>query len=113
MFQSRRARRPLAMIALPVVGMSLAAAACGDDEESAATTQATLTEAEFLEQGNAICAEANATIGVSVGELFDAGDPTPEAMQEVLDVIVTTTRQAADEIAALAAPAALRDDVNA
>ena len=85
---------------LPVAAL----AACGGDDH--------LTTQEFQTQANAICADANATIGETLGPIF-GGEPTPEQLQEALDAIVATSRTTHDDIAALDAPSDLRDDVDA
>jgi hypothetical protein len=81
-----------------------ALAACGSDDDH-------LTKQEFQTQANAVCADANATIGETLGPIF-AGEPTPEQLQEALDTIVATSRTTHDDIAALDAPPDLSDDVD-
>ncbi|MFV0315541.1 MAG: hypothetical protein ACK5O2_01075 [Microthrixaceae bacterium] len=82
-----------------------ALAGCGSDGER-------LTRQEFQGQANAICADANATIGEALGPTF-AGEPTPEQLQEAFDTVLATSRKMHDDIAALDAPSDLSDDVDA
>lgn len=101
-----------------VVVAATGIAACGDDDDDTATATTaaaadTLTEAEFLEQGNALCGAQGQEIGAVIGPLFGAGDPTPEAMQEALDQIVVLSRGIAEDLDALAEPEDLSDDVAA
>ena len=78
-----------------------ALAGCGDDD--------TLTRAQFTEQANAICVEADARIGEAVGPIF-AGEPTADELQEALDAIVATSRDTADQLDALAPPSDRTDE---
>jgi hypothetical protein len=82
-----------------------ALAGCGSDDDH-------LTTQEFQAQANAICADANATIGETLGPIF-GGEPTPEQLQQALDTIVATSRTTHDDIAALDAPSDVSDDVDA
>lgn len=97
-------------------------AGCGDDNNDAvaATSPTTavvvgavaLADADFVGQVNALCVEQQKAIGGLIGPLFP-GEPSPEAMQEALDGVVQLSRQLADDIGALTAPADLSDEVAA
>lgn len=97
--------------AVPALGLFFGFAACGDDD--AESSSDSLSEAEFLEAGNAICGTTNASIGGRVDELFAAGSPTDEAAQAALDFIVGESEAAGDALAALAEPPSMSDDVDA
>lgn len=79
-------------------------AGCGSDDD-------TLTQAQFAEQANTICIEADAKIGEALGPIF-SGEPTPDQLQEALDVIISTSRETSTSLANLAAPADISDDVD-
>lgn len=64
-----------------MVAVGLVAGACGDGEEA-------LTKAEFIEQGNAICARANAQLDPIIGEFFDIPDDATQ--QEFAGAVVET-----------------------
>lgn len=76
---------------------------CGDDDD-------TLTQAQFTEQANAICVEADAKIGEVVGPVF-SGEPTPDELQAALDTIVSTSRDTADRLRELSPPSDIADQV--
>lgn len=87
------------------LGLSSALVACGDDAE-------TLTAAEFTEQANAICVEGDQEIGEALGSVFGSDEPTPEAMQEGLDTIVSVSNRQSDDLEALAPPSDIADAVD-
>ena len=72
-----------------------------------------LSETDFIDQANGICAEHNEAIGGIIGPLFASAEPTPDAMQEALDGVVALSRQLAVDIDALAEPPELSDKVTA
>ena len=77
---------------------------CSNDDD-------TLTQTQFTEQANAICIDADAEIGQALGPIF-SGEPTPDELQEALDTIVTTSRDTRDQLANLAPPSAISDQVD-
>jgi hypothetical protein len=88
-----------------VVGVAgLAIAGCGDDGGDA------LSEEEFVEQANEICAEGEA-------ELQEAGaaldDPTSEDVAEFAGVYEENVSDQIDELDDLEAPESIADDVDA
>jgi hypothetical protein len=95
-------RNQITMLAAVVPLAALAA--CGGDDH--------LTTQEFRTQANAICTDANATIGETLGPIF-GGEPTPEQPQEALATIVATSRTTHDDVAALDPPSDLSDGVDA
>ena len=106
---------------LVLVAASALLAACGGDDESSSEP---LTKAEFLTQGNAICAEANKEIGAAIeeipsepdeaqlesftsdtfvpniqGQLDDLGDlGPPEGDEEKVDAIIGSAQEALDKV---------------
>lgn len=114
-------RRLIPVVAI-VVAASTPLTACSDDDTDAAKTDttavdttavATLTETEFVEQGNALCVEQAQAVGEVMGPLFSAGPPSPEDEQAALDQVVTLSRGLAGDLDALNEPSALADDVEA
>jgi hypothetical protein len=92
-----------------MVGVSLGMlflAGCGSDDDG-------VTAAEFREQANAICAQANQDIGAAVGAVFANDSATPDQLQAALDEIVSVSDRQLDDIEALEAPSDLEDDVAA
>lgn len=109
-----------------IVGLALLVTACGDDDDtpaaSATTAAATsptgsadsadsANSADFTAAANEACDASHARIGALIGPVFAAEPPDPEAMQAALEGIVAESRDLADELSALAAPADLQDDV--
>lgn len=93
----------LTMTALTLLSTG-ALAACSNDED-------TLTRAQFTEQANTICVDADDKIGEVLGPIF-SGEPTPDELQAALDAIVSTSRETSDSLAKLAPPSDVSDDVD-
>jgi len=102
-------------------------AGCGSSsngESSATTAEATatttapaassdeLSEAEWREQANAICAETAPAIGEAFGAM-DPTSPTPDQIENVVSTLVSVNRDTEARIDALAEPTALTDQVKA
>ena len=91
----RRGPRTVPAASLGEAAAAIGLAACGSDDS-------TLTTAEFVEQGNAICADANPEISAIFGELASKGDSaTPADLQAALDGMVARVGEQIDDIAAL------------
>ena len=86
----------------------MALTGCGDDGEAEAHT---LSETEFVEQTNALCAAQTQAISGVIGPLFAGGQPSPQDQQAALDQIVTLSRRLAVDIDALAEPRSLTTDI--
>jgi hypothetical protein len=86
-----------------LVAISAALSACGDDASAD-----TLTKAEFVDQANALCASEGQAIGEVIGPLLGSDQPSADDQQAALDQIVDLSH----DIDALAAPSALKDDVD-
>lgn len=99
-----------------LVVLALAAAivaGCGDSDDSGSeTTEATvtLTKAEFIKQGDAICEEANEQNETEAEEFaedngFTLEEATDEQLEEAItEVLVPSLNQQVEDIAALGAP---------
>jgi hypothetical protein len=109
-------RRTRTTAAIVLVAAALGGAACGgddDDSDAASTTTETtageaLSQADFVEQANAICGDVND----QVSGLFTA-DPTQLSEDEQADVVnqlVDITRDGADQLEALTPPEDIADD---
>jgi len=98
--------RRFALIAVLCVGACVLAG-CGDDDEA-------LSEQEFLEQGNAICAAGNERLDAAFEDL-DLGEgqePTAEQMATlVLEGLVPDVQSQIDDISALEPPDEMADAV--
>jgi hypothetical protein len=137
----QRPQRALAhrlLVPAAIVGLALLVTACGDDDTitaSATTAPATsdpstsapattapaanpvdsanpADSAGFAAAANEACDASHARIGALIGPVFAEDPPDPEAMQAALEGIVAESRDLADELSALAAPADLQDDVD-
>lgn len=123
MFQTRRSTyhrpslsRASARVHAPVVvlAVALALAGCGGSSKTSSSTSATvakpvLTKAEFLAQGNAICAEGNRKLAAAQKTLEQAvGNAAPTRAQIsafVNGVFVPAIQAQIDKLRALGAPA--------
>ena len=81
---------------------------CGDDGVER------LSEAEFLKQGNAICAESNARMEKKGEETFGAldGPPTAEDIAPFADYLVDEVDQQISGVEALVPPEDLQDEMD-
>lgn len=101
----KRGLMAVGVAAAMVVGLG----ACGDDEEER------LSKADFLEQGNAVCAEGNQKADEAFGSMLpeDGSEPSMEDIIEVMnDTIIPGVQEQIDGIRALSPPEDLEDDVN-
>jgi hypothetical protein len=77
---------------------------CGGDDA--------LTEEEFVEQANAICAEGNDELEEAASELTEGGEqPSEEDLQELIDTAVANIEGQLDEIEELSPPEDMEADV--
>ena len=98
-------------------------AGCGGGSDSSSSTEAaksSLTKAEFLKQGNAICARGNKEIGEGFEEfgkehhLSKKNQPTQAQLEEAAEeVLIPKIRHELDEIRALGAPSGEEAEVEA
>jgi len=90
------------MAGLALLAATALAAGCGGDEEEA------LSKAEYLKQGNKICADFNEDVQKDAQEAFaglqTADDLTPEKAQEFFDTALPKFEAAIDDLDALGAP---------
>ena len=93
----------LAAVALIVTG-------CGSDNSTTDTT-ASLTKAEFLKQGNAICAAGNKEINTEFEKFFEENEfskknqPTQADFEEgAEEIVIPSIRNQIDELEELEAP---------
>jgi hypothetical protein len=98
--------RRIALAVVLLVG-ACALAGCGDDDDA-------LSEEEFLQQGNAICAAGNDRLDAAFGELDleEGEEPTAEQMGALVsDVFVPDVQSQIDDVRALEPPDELADTV--
>ncbi len=109
---------PFALLA--AVG-ALAVAGCGDDDETTDTTGASgasgvtgtaLTEDEWIEQADAICAAGDKEIDQAGNELFGGQQPSQADLEQfATDVLVPNIQSQLDGLRALTPPEDIADDV--
>jgi len=95
------------LVAILCIGACVLAA-CGDDDEAA------LSEQEFLEQGNAICAAGNERLDAAFEDLAleEGEEPTAEQIETLLvDVFLPDVQSQIDDVRALEPPDELADEV--
>lgn len=98
----------LALAAL--VALAALLAGCGGGEETTDSATVTLTKAEFIKQGDAICKEANEENEAEAEEYaeengFTLEKASDEQLEEAVgDVLVPSLERQADELDALGAP---------
>lgn len=110
----------LASALVALLAAAVIAGCGGGDDSSSGTGETTaLTKAEFIEQADAICAEANEQSETEAEEFAEEnGFVLEKASQEQLeeaisDVLVPSLAQQADEVAALGAPEGDEDRIDA
>jgi hypothetical protein len=99
--------RRFALIAVLCVGACVLAG-CGDDDEA-------LSEQEFLEQGNAICAAGNERLDAAFEDLDleEGEEPSAEQIEALLvDVFLPDVQSQIDDVRALEPPDELADAVD-
>ena len=99
--------RRIATISAPL--LLFVTVGCSDDEDR-------LSEEEFLEQGNAICAEGNDALDEAFEELEVGPDGQPSQEDVVAlfeDVLIPNVTEQLDELDALSPPEELEADVDA
>jgi hypothetical protein len=84
----------------------------GSDDNTDSTDSAELTKAQFLKQGNAICAKANEEVGKEFEEfakenkLSEGKEPTEELLAEAVEeILLPSVTQQVEEIRELGVPA--------
>jgi hypothetical protein len=87
-----------------VMAIALIAAGCGSDNSTTDST-ASLTKAEFVKQGNAICDAGNKEINAGFEETLPKGKPSKAELDEAMEtVLIPSVTKQVEEIRALGAP---------
>src|SRR5687768_9250452 len=101
-------RRFTAIIAALLLAVTVAA--CGGDDDDGGGGEA-LSEAEFVEQANKICADGEAELDE---QQPDSENPSPEEIEEYIDdVLVPNVQEQLDAIGELNPPEDMQADVDA
>jgi hypothetical protein len=89
-----------------LVAVALIAAGCGSSDDSTTDSTASLTKAEFLKQGNAICDAGNKEINAGFNEFLPKGkEPSKAELDEAMEtVLIPSVTKQVEEIRALGAP---------
>jgi len=93
-----------------LVALAVVVAGCGSDDETTTDETVTLTKAEFIKQGDAICQKGNDESEKEAEEFaeendFDLEKASDEQLEEaVSEVLVANLRGQLDELEALGAP---------
>jgi hypothetical protein len=100
---------------------ALAIAGCGDDDDTSSTTGASgasgitgtaLTQDQWVQQADAICAAGDKETDAAAEELFGGQQPTQaEIEQYATDVLIPSIQGQIDAIRALTPPEEIADDV--
>jgi hypothetical protein len=100
----------LIALLIAAAAVALVAAGCGSDNSTTDST-ASLTKAEFLKQGNAICAAGNKEINAGFEKFFKENEfskknqPTQADFEEgAEEIVVPSVRKQIDELKELEAP---------
>ncbi|HKP88601.1 MAG TPA: hypothetical protein VJT75_01385 [Thermoleophilaceae bacterium] len=107
----------LLSILLLALGLALTAASCGDDDnKSDDSGSSSISKAEFVKKGNAICAKGNKEIDAQGEKMF--GDQKQKPSDADLkkfseEVLIPSVQKQVDGLRALGAPAGDEDEVNA
>ena|SRR5688572_3612980 len=92
-----------------VLAVLATGAACGGDDDDDGGGEA-LTEAEFIEQADQICADIEAEVDAQEPE---TDNPTPEEIEEYIDdVVVPNFQDQIDQISDLNPPEEIQDEVD-
>ena len=105
----------LIALVVALVAVALLAAGCGSSDDSTTDSTTSLTKAEFLKQGNAICAAGNKEIEEAFEELsFDEkkGPSTAELEEITEDTLAPSVSKQIDELRELGAPSGDEETVN-
>ncbi|HEV2755234.1 MAG TPA: hypothetical protein VG318_05595 [Actinomycetota bacterium] len=81
----------------------LAAAGCSGEDR--------LSEEEFVEQANAICAEGNEELESAADELVEGGDPSEEDLEGLIDTAIDNVSAQLNGIEDLSPPEDMEADV--
>src|SRR4051812_47232099 len=102
----------LTLVAILVSGLVLVA--CGSSDDSTSDTTATaLSKADFLQQGNAICAKGQKATDQLANQTFTNGQkPTQAQLQEFTTKATPLVQQQIDGLKALGAPTGDEQTVN-
>jgi hypothetical protein len=93
-----------------VVAIAVIAAGCGSSSDDSTETTAALTKAEFVKQGDAICAKGSKQIEAEAEEFaednnVDTSKPTDKQQEELIATVLAPSLQTqADELGELSAP---------
>jgi hypothetical protein len=92
-----------------VLAVGLVVAACGSSSDDDA-----LTKAEFLKQGNAICAKGNKEIDAAANKTFTKGQQPSKAQitKFAEDTLIPSVEGQIDDLRDLTPPSADEDQVN-
>lgn len=94
-----------------VAAAALVAAGCGSSDDSTTDSTESLTKAQFLKQGNAICAAGNEEINTGFEKFFEENEftkkkqPTEAQFEEAAEeVVLPSVRKQIDELKELSPP---------
>ena len=96
-------------VVLVAGAVALGAAACGDSNESSST----VSEEEFVTEGNAICEAGNERIAMAEDQAFPDDMPTDENFEQFFAAFTADIDQQITELSALEPPEDLQDEFDA
>jgi len=109
----------LTLLLAVVMALGVIAAGCGSSDDDSTDTTVTLTKAEFIKQGDAICKQANEQSQSDAEDFakendFELEKASKEQLEEAIgEVLVPSLNQQAEEISALGAPEGDEEKVDA
>lgn len=110
-------------VAAACAAIAIGAAGCGGDDddstsggdttavETTDTTTADITKAEWIEQADAVCADADLEIGQQAEEAGIDGTDEAALQDFIIDVVIPSNRDQAEQIRALGAPEGDEEEV--
>jgi hypothetical protein len=105
--------RKASIFLVPALLGGMLLAGCGGDDDSS-STEATLSKAAYLKQGNAICKQTNDELDAAVSKEFGNQQPSQQQIEQfATETVVPTIDDEISQLRALPAPSGDEETVNA
>lgn len=104
----------LVRLAAALLAVGLLLGGCGDGEESdAGADGAPITRARLVDQGDAICAEAEERATAVSSELFDGQATGKDVQREIIERVLPVYEEMIDDVEALGVPEGDAEELDA